>query len=215
MKEHKTIEWLNTKTWYRLIKVFFYLLILISIVIFNAIIFSGEIKKLDENKTIISCNNWDKTSLLLRDVNIIIDNSYFKENIFDYVSFYKENNENSIEEILKTCFPSFGNESFALINKNIYDFQKSVEIKYKYWPSNLEVLTYEYEDYMEKSKNLYGNLKTKYLDFSIHLFDITPKFSYNNFFRSFFIGNLIIFIIFEFIRRCFYYIVFGSIRPKK
>lgn len=40
-------------------------------------------------------------------------------------------------------------------------------------------------------------------------------FDYFNFTQYFFIGNFLVLLLFEAIRRAFYYIVFGSIKPKK
>lgn len=57
--------------------------------------------------------------------------------------------------------------------------------------------------------------KSDYLDFSVKLFDIKPVFGYKEFIKSFVIGILIVIFVFELIRRCFYYIALGAIRPKK
>lgn len=40
-------------------------------------------------------------------------------------------------------------------------------------------------------------------------------FNYIKFIKYFLIGNFIVLSIFETIRRCFYYVVFGSLRPEK
>ena len=41
------------------------------------------------------------------------------------------------------------------------------------------------------------------------------NFNFSNFIKLFFIGNFIILLIFEAIKRSFYYVVFGSLKPEK
>jgi len=49
---------------------------------------------------------------------------------------------------------------------------------------------------------------------NVRLFDVTPAHTYKPFLKYFIIGNLIIFLSFEIMRRMFYYIVLGTLRPK-
>jgi len=108
-------------------------------------------------------------------------------------------------------------------NGDSYDNQKSGEIVNKYdiigvkdkSQEQLDSLNNDWNAYKKETANMFGNAKAQYLDFSFHMFDITPVFTYNSFLELFFIGNIVILLIFEAIRRGFYYIVLGSIKPEK
>lgn len=61
----------------------------------------------------------------------------------------------------------------------------------------------------------YNAAKEKYLDFSAKLFDIASKYTYLVFLKYFVLANIIVIAILGGIRRIFYYIVLGSLRPPK
>lgn len=49
----------------------------------------------------------------------------------------------------------------------------------------------------------------------INSLDAPPTYTYRLFFKWFLVGNFIFLLIFETIRRSFYYIILGTIKPKK
>jgi hypothetical protein len=61
----------------------------------------------------------------------------------------------------------------------------------------------------------YNFEKTKYLDFSAQLFDVTPHYTYLNFLKYFVAVNISITLTLEVLRRIFYYVVLGSLWPRK
>jgi hypothetical protein len=67
--------------------------------------------------------------------------------------------------------------------------------------------------YEQQIKNLFGSEKLQYLDFSFKMFDVTPAFSYSEFVEWLIFGNLALLLVFEAMRRIFYYVVLGSARP--
>ena len=221
----KTIAELNTKAWYRLLKVTFGLSFIILLITLNTIIFSDGIRKINREKTLIKCNSKNKAEFSPASINLNLSSKYFQEQ-FNYKKFFEDNNEFSIKSIAEVCSPktinNLGTNDTGL--KDIYDVQKVQEIKNAQGLSGVENLNkeqidkleVEYYKYEEVTKNIrFSNEKTRYLDFSFKLFDITPVFNYNSFLKFFLLGNFVIFILFEVIRRMFYYIVLGNVKPNK
>ena len=79
--EHKTIEWLNTKIWFRALKVVFIAIFAVTFLVINAIPFFsfGDYKSLDLGKTTVVCDNGTKFSL--KDTGWT-----FKESEFDNIT---------------------------------------------------------------------------------------------------------------------------------
>jgi hypothetical protein len=61
----------------------------------------------------------------------------------------------------------------------------------------------------------YNSAKEKYLDFSTKLFDITPEYTYTVFLKYCVLATTAVIAVLEGLRRIFYYIVLGSLRPPK
>jgi hypothetical protein len=221
--ENKTIGELNKKAWYRFIKALFIIALLIVLGIFNLIAFTtnGGVKQIDPSQTTIQCNLADKKTFTAQSINLYLESSDFANGQFNYKNFFEGYNEYKIKAIYKGCYPKTYTD-----NTDIYERQKAAEQVNKYglvWdgntytvPQSVSVaLGADYNDYIQKTKNLYGSAKMQYLDFSFDMFDITPVFTYNNFLWLFIIGNAIILLIFEAVRRVFYYIVLGRLNPEK
>lgn len=227
MENKKTISYLNSKGWYRLLKVIFGICFLIVLVIFNAITFSSGIKKIEQSETMIHCNVKDKQTFTAQSLNITLSNNDFPNSQFDYKKFFGGLNDYTIKSILTACSPKvFTGQQVD----DIYDVQKGYEILNKADVLSIVIsdnnqserdkavntaMEKDYLPYKNQTGNLFGSSKMAYLDFSFKIFDITPVFTYNSFLELFFIGNIVIFLIFEAIRRIFYYIVSGKISPEK
>ena len=216
MENKKTIHHLNTRAWYRLLKVAFVCCGVIAIGIYNIIIFSDDIKKVDPSSTTIYCTLGQKKSFTAKDIDIEFYASDFTGNSFNYAEYYKGFNDYTIQKIIKNCYPKRNLD-------DIYSIQKTGEILYAYGLVGQEnslsqqqksMLDVDFSNYQNNTRNLFGNAKAAYLDFSFHLFEISPTFSYNRFIGLFLIGNLVILGIFELIRRCFYYVVLGTMNPR-
>ena len=219
MENKKTISYLNSNAWYRLVKVFFSIGFLIVLAIFNIIAFSGGVRKLDLNNTSIKCNLYDKQTFSPASINVSFSNSDFDNEQFNYKRYFEGYNDYATLEILTACYPDKKIKSYG----DSYDTQKGLEVVNKYGligvkdrsQAQIDMLNVDYQNWKQETSSLFGNQKTQYLDFSIKAFDVIPVFTYDSFLELFFIGNIIILIIIEATRRGFYYIVLGSIKPEK
>lgn len=221
----KTIAELNSKVWYRLVKVLFVLCFVIVLAAFNLIEFSSGVRQVDPNQTTIQCNLGAKRSFTAKSIGLYLNTGDFPNGEFDYKAYFEGYNDYSIENILNKCYPT------QTTTRDIYDRQEAADLLDKHgWtalsihpdgvPNSLsqtqkDTLAADFNStYGQETKGLTGNAKARYLAFSSHLFDITPAFAYDAFLRLFFIGNIVILLVFEVVRRGFYYIALGSFKPK-
>ena len=125
MENKKTTSYLNTKGWYRLLKVIFGIGFIIVLVIFNFVAFSGGIKKVEQNQTTIHCNIKDKQTFTAQSLNISFSNNDFPNGQFDYKKFFGGFNDYTIKSILTACNPKvFTGQKVD----DVYDVQKGYEI---------------------------------------------------------------------------------------
>jgi len=227
--EEKTIGYLNSKAWYRFIKVLFGVGLLSVLVIFNVCVFRKGISKLEADKTIIQCTLGAKRSFSAESLNL--RNSDFIAEQFDYKRFYEESNGNNLENILKKCYP----KKPILAEGDIYNFQKIAELLNKYGVTDYskvspdgtvdylnaltndkqEAFKADYDAYLQQTKGIVGREKLAFLDFNFKMFDVKPAFTKKIFLLFFLIGNFTISLVFEISKRIFYYIILGSLKPKK
>jgi hypothetical protein len=138
---------------------------------------------------------------------------------FDYKYYFTGHNDDDIKKILNACY----GDSDVNLQISVYDQQKRVEIVNKYGligkektKEDLQKFNKDYNEYKQKTENIYTeNEKAKYLDFSVHFFDINPVFTFTRFIEYLLIGNISILLFAELLRRTFYYIITGTLRPKK
>ena len=223
MENKKTIGDLNGRAWYRLLKVIFILGLFAVLAIFNIAAFSSGTKQLDLNATKVQCNTQYYVNQIpegykqfsLNDVGLDLP----LNNGFDYKDFYSNPyNEYEVKTILSKCS---GVNNFNQIDLSFDQVLADIQ---KDNPSittdsaavtvyNNSIQNYENNDESEDNavSNTLNNLET----YDGHQFDITPVFTYTAFLELFFIGNIIILLVFEIMKRAFYYIVLGSIKPKK
>lgn len=205
----KTISYLNSKTWYRLVKVLYILLFVISVFGLNiGNYFGNGVKKVDLEKTKIYCNIKDKKIFSPKDIysNFALYPEDFVNGSFDYEHFFRGYySQNKVTDILKKCGDTstldlFAKQRAVEITKGEKDYDRELVHK------EVEKITGGYKSDSEKAD---------LLDFSVHLFEIYPVFSYTYFIIFFLVGNLSIIFIFELMKRVFYYVVCGSLKPKK
>jgi len=223
----KTISYLNSKAWYRFLKVVFIFIFLAIILIANRIHINYSIGQISQSKTFIYCNGGDKRVLTASQALVHFSNHEFI-NGFDYKNFYEDdNNEYRIKAILRACYDEVNNEAYEDVylvyddaDGDIYAMQRAYEIagfKANRKKFDEDYLKEQFEIMKESYKS--NSQKRSYLDYSVHLFDIKPAYIYRttikDFILYFFIINFVILLIFEVLRRVFYYIVLGTIRPKK
>lgn len=205
--ENKTLSYLNTKAWYRFLKVIYVAMFALALLIGNISIYATNgIKSVDGKKTEVACKSGKTFSL--SDINASLDSTDFPEGIFDYSKFYQGYNDYDIKLILERCLG---------INKvdDIFLLQKVQEFKgHKGNPENLSA---------QDLSDLRGELsrmqkdydKKRYLDYSAHLFEIKPVFNYITPLLIFLFINLTILTVFESLKRAFYYVFLGKLRPPK
>lgn len=215
--EKKTLSYLNSRVWYRLLKVVFGLCILLVLVIFNWIIISEGIKSVDNSKTTISCTYGDKKILTPEQMGIELSNNDLRDG-FNYKNFFEGYNDYTIETIFKSCYPQTDDNIDIFAAQKVYEVwgNNRLSIRKDERPPLTEAEKKYLDETIPKIENSYINSdKAKYLDYSIKLFDIQPVYTYGKFFKYFIFGNLAILSLFEVLRRVFYYVVLGIIRPQK
>jgi len=210
--KNKTVSYLNSRAWYRFIKVIYILLFIVILLGYNLFTFSViGFKNLDQDKTLIICSYKDEKVFYPKEKNIHLNNYDFKNETFDYKDFFEGYNKYKIKDILENCY-DIKNSS----NLDVFAVQRTYEIA----GTKDNKKDYD-ENYLknEINKIITGHKtdleKASYLDYSIKLFTIDPIFTYYKFLMYFFVGNLSILLFFEIIRRVFYYIVLGTIKPEK
>ncbi len=237
----KTISYLNGKVWYRILKVFFILVVLIGITAYNALILDEYgLKTINPDKTVIQCkqrNSIDSgKSFSPKDIGLGLESSDFPNGSFNYKYFYTHSYDFEISKILETCYDN----NKALVSsilqgdRDIYELQKlyELQVKYDFWNNGGNSVTSknqvinegderlvsavtELSEYRDEVKDIYGDNRAKLLDFNASAFEIIPVLSYAGFLKLFLLGNSIILVVFEIIRRSFYFIALGTLRPKK
>jgi len=203
----KNISELNSKMWYRLLKVIFIFFFLGILLLANGLFFSEQsIKSIDENKTLIFCNSGEKRVIKAKDLGIHLDSDDF-EGGFNYKKYFEGYNDYEIEQILINCYDISTRDVF--ITQRIYEIRGLDNDKIQdtnYLNTQINEMETGYKTSEEKAS---------YLDYSIHLFDIEPHLSYWRFIKIFVFLNFSIIVASEIIKRTFYYIVLGTIIPKK
>lgn len=216
----KTITEINTKWWYRLVKVIFILLFAIVLLIANGLIFSQtDFKQISLDKTKISCTYGDKKEFMASEASpYLLSSDDFKGEKFDYKYYFERyGNEYNIRDILNNCYTPENEYFDVFAMQRVYEVYGAERLKIR--GTDRPPLTEDERQYLDqeitKIESAYGSSKYKYLDYSVKLFDISPVFSHIPFLKTFLLTNLIILAVFEVIRRAFYYIILGSLRPKK
>ncbi|MBP9855882.1 MAG: hypothetical protein KBC48_01040 [Candidatus Pacebacteria bacterium] len=215
--EKKTLQHLNSKVWYRLLKVVFGLCVLLVLGIYNFIIISDGVKNIDNDKTVIFCTYGDKKILTPNKIGIELSNYEFR-NGFDYKNFFEGYNDYTIKSIFKSCYPQSNDDIDIFAAQRVYEVvgHDNLMIREEGRPPLTDDQKKYLDEIIPKIEGNYINInKSKYLDYSIKLFDIKPSYTYIEFIKYFVLGNLLILFFFEVLRRVFYYILVGSIKPKK
>jgi hypothetical protein len=180
MENKKTISHLNGKAWYRLVKVVFFLALLIALGIFNLIAFSSKpYTTTDEYNSKIVCNNGK-----------------------DYIA---GNNGIDIYKAIADEFNRPRESSYIL-----YDVIGTDH------PNNATVLCWGGSSFVPEaiSNDDWLTLTSSTPQYKVELAKKTVG-NWWGFLELLVIGNIVILLIFEVIRRVFYYIVLGSIKPEK
>jgi hypothetical protein len=201
----KTISELNTKSWYRLIKAVYMVMLSLVLLLPNFVIFSNGIKELDLNRSTLNCHFAPKyKEANLAETGIYFGNLYLDN--FEYKDFYTSPfNRDIVDSILAYCtgftpitpYDKVGLEK----QQGLFDLA-----------STMGTTTFEVE--MNQS-NLKISDFLQAVTYQNHQFDIKLVYTYVPFIMSFIVWNFAIILFFELLRRAFYYVVLGSVRPPK
>lgn len=211
MNTNRTIESLNSWMWYRFIKVVFASSIISALSLYNGLLISEHgLKTIDRNRTIIYCTHKIDKSFSPKDIGLYFSSDDLKGG-FSYKDFFEGYHDYEIREILEKCYEK------ELSGLDIFAIQRTYEIKNKTGDIISEADNKFFKEEINKITTGYKTTeqKSKYLDYSIQLFDISPVFTYRDFVLYFVFGNVAILLIFEIVKRIFYYVVLGKFKPKK
>jgi hypothetical protein len=182
---YKTIAYLNSKWWYRLLKIIYILtfIAVISVIsVDNMIIYTtnGVGWSIDSDKTLVKCQNDNPPEpFSIGSIGVNINKSYFNDyGHFDYTTYILLNNDYAVKKILISCLGK--DREKDIMSTDLNDWRKASE-----------------------TQNL------------IKRFDITPQYIYFSFFKHFVLTNILIIAILETLRRIFYYVVLGRFKPPK
>lgn len=219
MAEQKTLQFLNDKWWYRLIKVIYIGSFLFGVLAIGVIIFfeEGGFKTLDVDKTIVTCNLEESSAPfpLSEAGSYYFSADDFTGKTFNYEKYFRSyESEYGIRSILVRCKqgnPEAQNNIYVL---DVLLTQRAYEIA----KTNLsqeeknELFTQERQKFSDGQFTT--TQKLSFLDFSEKLFDITPTYDHTTTILHIIRSVLLLGLCFELIRRIFYYIFLGTFRPK-
>lgn len=210
---------LNEKGWYRFLKVFSFLVTLLAIIGSGVAIYenNGGIKTINANKTIVTCNFLSSPEpFSLSSIDLDISKEYFNGNSFNYESYFGGYyTDYDIKKIWKECKKNNPDVDMdAIDGLDIIVMQRFAEILRSDQSEEFKNMQYTLDGKLISSAYTKSE-KVKHLDFSFKAFDIEPSYSYTKTILTILGATAGILIVFEIIRRVFYYIVLGSFRPKK
>ena len=222
----KTLKDLNTKIWYRLLKVLYLVFLFWVLIIGILLSIFEEWVSIDKNETKIICYSREDPLFLFPDKhisfnwqkinNLYLSNYNFKQKKLDYKYFINYNDRISSEIVINCINENRKNEQdfipkYNFNSSDIYYFQKSLELKY--WENSVDEEKYEEELEIFSKLDVYRQKHS--LNYSVQLFDIIPKYKYGLFILLIIWYTLWVLLFFELIRRIFYYIVLWTLFPKK
>jgi hypothetical protein len=191
----KNLSYLRSKAWYRLLKVVFIFSFLIVLIVYNFII-AQDVRTVNERESKIICTGNIVDEALGTSKELRLDemgtvayglSSYQREGIFDYEGYFKDYNARDIFDILGSCGRTIiGNKNFDIVGARKAGFSDS------------EIFNYLKPSFAENKP-----------------FEIKLLFTYKPFIKNLIVGNLIILALFEILRRIFYYVLLGTMRPAK
>lgn len=205
--EKQTLAYLNSKIWYRLLKTVFVLMLTFFYGTTVLIILTEGFQQVDGQKTTIECLLGNKKTYTANELGLYLSISDFS-NGFNYKHFFEGYNDYDIKKIMIAC------SSTDIDPDDIFVVQAAVENKYNdSIPSDekLDALATTFKTLNTK----FGNTeKAKYLTFDTKIFSINPVLSYSEGFLKLTLATGAALLIFEFVRRLFYYIVLGKMKPE-
>jgi hypothetical protein len=222
-----TLTELNKKWWYRLIKVV-YVLLFALVLCFSVAIVVGEGPAItDPAETIVVCNpdqapifrDAPQNKLTAERLEILVPGRYVFENgALSLEKYFQSYRDGDIRRIFAACGGAVNatNDTF-----DIYVQQRLVEMvarNRQNEQASSSVIKLSDDDItelerIENSVDVYE--KSKYVTFKPRPFDIIPGYDYYPLIKAVTLTILLVVLIFEALRRLFYYVVTGRLRPQR
>lgn len=192
----KTISGLNSKGWYRLLKVFFVLSFLIVAVCYNFCMyhFLVSIPQYDLNESKIVCKYGDKKIITFKMLGFMYDASPLNDPV-----------------VLIHCYGDKLNNRWNIIDSTNsgsiteYIAQDKISGEKIYFVGKLSIV-----DEALLDEFIAKNFTPKAI-----LFDVAKVRTYMPYLKWLIFGNLAMLALFEIFRRVFYYVVLGTFKPSK
>lgn len=218
-KELNTIGDLNKKRWYRLLKVIFVLcFVIILFFISNRLSINDQKQIVDSKDSRIVCrsylNNLKAYPDQFHDLRIIDKNEYkLKE-----ASLSDTDLNINKDQIKRVNYSDLSNQYLSAIKKDQRRSEKALKEVDSSGAFLSKIKKGEKSLQRKIGENVcsFGHLKNPGFQQYYHLYiDLDRVLDREDFLKHLVINILLLLIIFELIRRSFYYIVLGSFNPKK
>lgn len=205
---NKNIEWLKSKMWYRLVKVLYTVSFIFVIGVSVAVITESGLSELNLNETQVVCLLGNRKSFNAAELGIDLYPSYQFKNGFNYRKYFEGSNTYDIKKIFNAC----SSDGLDYSYNDIFLTQRFTEINHDHEIKD----KFQADFYATKVMNdLYlDSEKVKQLTFKTRIFDIKPVFTYKENVSKIILSLVIASILFELVRRVFYYVVLGRFLPK-
>ena len=210
----ETIDQLNKKAWYRAVKVF-YLLVIVVLVVFGGLVVFSEGPDLDSKKTMVTCNTWIEYEGSLFEIDSEMhwdyrtnDASYkasekIKEHCGVTNLVQSEADYKFLQEI-KASGETDASEAFRRLRKvKVHRLRIDDNNTFLIDWSDEELLA----DYLIHKKHVQF--------FPLNPYDIVYSYTQFNNIKHLLIFIIVLTLLTEVARRSLYYIVLGKIFPKK
>lgn len=202
----KTISYLNGKVWYRVLKVIYLFSFLFVFIGAIWVENTNGIREIDQSRSLITCNTGTKAQFSAEDAGVEFGKYLFNKDKFDY-EYFVEFTSTNLDKIIAKC----GIDNIAGLDPVIYNYLKDTTI-------DKEKREYVYKELDSGTSvdELKKAIVTKYPGrFMEQQFEVKVRYSYLAFIESFALTLLVVVVVFEIIRRTFYYIALGTLNPKQ
>jgi hypothetical protein len=228
MENKKTLSYLNSKTWYRFLKVIYCAVFLIIVIIVMLMVWSGyNVKEVDYKNSIIICTPNDTSVSNQPHIQIPLDQIESEASYYDLLALqYGGDDLTSLNNKFRdACMINIvtmkdGTNNLVASGQRVTLNQNQI-LKINdqpFSPVNLEQQIYTMQELLAQTSNI-SPLKLNLSAFKL----VGKNYSLsivktNNLLQTIFyflIWFFVVIFIFEILRRAFYYIVLGSIKPSK
>jgi hypothetical protein len=184
-----TTKELNNRWWYRLVKVVYILALVFSAAIVCLLIFSSITPQFDSANSYVICGNY-QNHVTMKDAGVTLYDEYISPDN-DTILKYICANTKDLGTAAQEAYPN----STAYQNASPVSLGQSIQLTYP--------------QYNQTLNQMMGFVPDNYTFVPVY----TPR-NWPLLILYLFIGILCVVLVFEIIRRIFYYIVLGRLRPR-